>query len=639
MMSRFSLSLALFFLLCGHMQIGYAQLQANSPNKEAQQAYEQAGRMIAIKSYGQAAELLGKAVKLDPRFAKAWQQMGDLARIRQDYTSAKENYRKVLAIDPEFYRGTYLGLAESELNTADYTSALQHLRKYESYPDILEATRKLIAKYIGDAEFSLKAVSDPVPFKPVRLNDGVNTNDHEYFPVLTADGETLIFTRRIGQNEDFYKSNLIDGKWTTASPLSSAINTPQFNEGAQCISPDGLYLFFTGCNRPDGKGRCDIYLTRREGKEWAKPFNIGPPVNTDGWESQPSISPDGRTLYFVSNRTGGIGGYDIWKSSLVEGGEWSQPVNLGPKVNTPYDEQAPFIHADNETLYFSSNGWPGLGNRDIFLSRKDAQGNWQTPQNLGYPINTAGEETGLTISSDGKTAFFSATKADDSKGMDLFSFGLPAKIAPKPVTYVKGTVADKKTGELLFATLRITDVTSGELLYDDTSDPGSGEFLATLPAGKVIALAIEKEGYLFYSANFTLTTPASVARPFLVRALLEKIEVGGMVVLNNVFFNTNKYELLPESRSELQELIKLLTANPSLVIEISGHTDNKGDDKLNQVLSENRAKAVYEFLVANKIAAKRLTFKGYGAGKPIADNATEEGRKTNRRTEFRVTAK
>jgi outer membrane protein OmpA-like peptidoglycan-associated protein len=398
-----------------------------------------------------------------------------------------------------------------------------------------------------------------------------------------------------------------------------------------------MYLFFTGCNRPQGMGSCDIYISRREGKEWSKPFNIGAPVNTPGWESQPSLSADGRTLYFVSTRSGGVGGYDIWKSELKDGGEWSAPINLGPTINTPYDEQSPFIHPDDQTLYFSSNGWPGLGNKDIFMSRKNnATGNWQTPLNLGYPINTFGEESSLTISSNGRTAFFASDQKGGFGGMDIYSFELPEKLRPNLVTFVKGQVFDKDSNEPLDGTIQIINLNTGKAVYDDVADLESGEFLATMVVGNTFALNVSKAGYLFYSENFSLKDQKSNT-PYLIKVPLQKITIGGMVTLNNVFFDTNKFDLLPESKVELQQLISFLQKNPKVAIEISGHTDNVGEDRKNMLLSENRAKAVYSYLIANKINASRLTYKGYGETRPAGENDTEEGRQRNRRTEFSIT--
>jgi outer membrane protein OmpA-like peptidoglycan-associated protein len=452
----------------------------------------------------------------------------------------------------------------------------------------------------------------------------------------------IIFTRQENHNEDFYKSVKRNGEWLVAEFLSKEINTSNFNEGAQNISPDGNYLFFTGCNRPDGLGRCDIYISKREGNDWSKPFNIGGPVNTAGWESQPSISADGRTLYFVSTRQGGYGGYDIWSSELNTDGTWSSPVNLGPEINTSYDEQSPFIHPDNESLYFSSNGWPGMGNKDLFLSRKaysgEKQTGWQKPENLGFPINTFAEESGLSISSNGKLAFFSSNQKEGFGKLDIYSFELPEKLKPKAVTYVKGNVFDNLSKEVLDAHIQITNLANGKTIYDEIADPETGVFLATLPAGKSYGLTVSKEGYLFYSQNFTLLGNLE-NQPFSMDISLQKINIGGMVILNNIFFETNKYDLLPESMIELQQLILFLRENPTVSIEIGGHTDNIGEDQSNLFLSRDRSKTVYEYLIKNKIPLKNLSFKGYGEGQPISDNNTEQGRKNNRRTEFKITNK
>src|SRR5690606_16785029 len=245
----------------------------------------------------------------------------------------------------------------------------------------------------------------------------INSPYDEYFPRLTADYRHIIFTRKENNRENFYESTQdSSGEWQTASLSQGDINSELYNEGAHCISPDGKYLFFTGCNRPDGLGSCDIYVSRREGNFWGAPFNIGAPINSGGWEAQPALAADGRTLYFVSNRGGGQGGYDIWKSTLEGDGQWGAPVNLGPAVNTRYDESSPYIHADNRTLYFASNGWPGFGEKDIFRSQLDSTGKWQKPPvNLGYPINDHHEQSALTVSMNGKQAFFS-TRRDDGVG-------------------------------------------------------------------------------------------------------------------------------------------------------------------------------------------------------------------------------
>lgn len=624
-------------LLMGICSLAYAQKKNVSSNKQAQKAYELASQSVSYKYYDKAIEQLKQAVLLDRDFVAAHQQMGDIYRKLSDYTNAKTSYERVLEIDPDFLPLTYFGLGESELNTGQYANALKHFQKYASTPGLQEPSIKLVEKMIADARFSLDAIKTPVNFQPRNMGASINTKEQEYLPVVTADEKILIFTRQANRNEDFYKSSQTDSSWSVSEPLSKNINTTIYNEGAQCISPDGMYMFFTGCNRPDGLGRCDIYLSKREGKNWSTPFNIGGPVNTPGWESQPSLTADGKTLYFVSTRPGGKGGYDIWKADLKEDGSWTVPINMGPSINTPYDEQSPFIHADGQTLYFSSNGWPGLGNKDLFMSRKDTSGkNWSKPKNLGYPINTFGEESGLTITSDGKKAFFSSDQKGGFGGLDIYSFELPVALRPIKVTYVHGTVSDAETKEVLDAKIQIINLNTNQIIFDDVSDFETGEFLATMTVGKTFGLNVSKEGYLFYSKNFTLNTNLS-DKPFDIGVPLQKIKVGGLVVLNNIFFDTNKFNLLPESMVELEQLITFLNTNPKISIEISGHTDNLGDDGSNLTLSENRAKTVYNYLIANRISPSRLSFKGYGETLPVAENNTEEGRKNNRRTEFKIT--
>jgi len=617
--------------------LAYSQKNIKSENKQAQKKYETANQSLSYDLYDKAISELQEAVKYDNQFAAAYQRLGDINRLLKKYDLAKQSYKKVLEIDPEFDQRTFWGLAQSEFYTGNYTAALELFIRYSNWPNLSEDNKKQAAKFIRDCQFSVNAIQNPVPFKPVNLGSAINTSQEEYLPAITADEETIIFTRRTNNNEDFYTSSKLNNKWKKSVSLSDNINTSTFNEGAQCISPDGMYLFFTGCNRPDGNGRCDIYVCKREGKDWSKPFNLGPPVNTSAWETQPSLTANGRTLYFVSSRAGGMGGEDIWKTELLDGGKWSEPVNLGPNINTPYNEHSPFIHHDNTTLYFASDGWPGLGNKDLFLSKKDDSGNWSKPLNLGYPINTSGEESGLTVSSNGLTAFFASDMKGGFGGMDIYSFDLPKPLRPEIVTYVKGNVFDAKTKEPLDANILITALKTNTIAFEDISDYETGDFLATMPAaGKSFGLSVDKKGYLFYSENFSLEKSVVPDKPYKLSIPLHKIEVGGMVMLKNIFFDTNKFELLPESKAELLQLINFLNENPTVSIEIAGYTDNVGEDKSNLLLSENRANTVYKYLIANKIAASRLTFKGFGENNPVASNATEEGRQQNRRTEFKI---
>jgi outer membrane protein OmpA-like peptidoglycan-associated protein/tetratricopeptide (TPR) repeat protein len=615
----------------------FSQQPYATNNREAISYYALANRAIDDHFYEEAITQLKKAINIDNKFTEAYALLADVYRLQRNYTPAIDDYRKVLALNPDFSRAVYIKLGELEVNSAQYTKAQTHLEKYLTYPNISVSNSSFARKLIKDCAFSINALQNPVPFKPVNMGPEINTAADEYSPAATADEKTLIFTRQINANEDFYQSIKEDGKWKKATYLSNNINTPNYNEGSEAISQDGKFLFFTGCNRPDGLGRCDIYIAQKKGDDWGKPVDLSPPVNTSGWESQPSISADGQTLYFVSNRKGGYGGYDIWKSRLTKGG-WGEPENLGPNINTAYNEQSPFIHADDSTLYFCSNGWPGMGGQDLFVSKLGKDGQWQKPENLGYPINTNGDESGLTITADGVTAFFSSNNLGGYGGFDIYTFELPPKVRPHIVTYVKGVVEDIKTKQPLEAAVEIIDLQNNQPVYRDYSAAEQGDFLVTLTSGKNYGLNISKSGYLFYSENFSLVGHTT-NNPFDILVLLEPIEIGNKVILKNIFFETNKFDLKPESKSELQKLIDFLSVNPTLHIEISGHTDNVGNDQANLVLSQNRAKAVYDYLVASKINPERLIYKGYGKTQPIAPNDTEEGRAKNRRTEFKITGK
>ncbi len=482
----------------------FAQKQYSTNNKEAIKFYTLANESIGYQQYDQALDQLKQSIASDDQFAEAHNQLGNVYRYKHRYAEAFTEFTRTISLNPNYNHAVYLNLGDVSLMLGKYNEAKTVLNQYLAFNEVLPKDRATAQKLLIDCDFSLQAVQHPVDFKPVNLGNAINSAADEYLPNVTADESTLIFTRKTGNNEDFYQSKKLSGNWTNATGLSNKINTPDFNEGAQSLTQDGQYLFFTGCNRPDGRGRCDIFLSHKNSTDWDKPFNLGEPINTPGWESQPSISADGRTLYFVSLRKGGYGGYDIWKSNLTDKG-WSEPENLGPNINTPYDEQSPFIHPDNQTLYFNSNGWPGLGGKDLFLSRKDQNGKWQKPENLGYPINSGGDENGLTLTANGSYAFFSSNNLKGAGGYDIYTFELPEKLRPTVVTYVKGTVKDAQTKQAIDADVQIVDLKTNQLIFQNVNALNQGQFLATLPTGKDYGLNISRPGYLFYSENFSLS--------------------------------------------------------------------------------------------------------------------------------------
>lgn len=605
----------------------------SSNNKKALKAYEQAQEHIAAKHYEPAVTALYEAIAEDPAFTEAFQVLGDVFRLQGDHQNAVTNYRKVLELQPGFSIRTKYNLGLSLFQLEEYTDAKALFEA--CLPEMKGDKRQFasLSKHIANCRFAEKAIASPLPFEPVNMGAAVNSAADEYLPAITVDGNTLIFTRKDQAGEDFYISRKKES-WQPAGFLSEQINTPMFNEGAEAISPDGQTLFFTICGKPDGIGSCDIYFSRLDGDQWSAPQNLGEPVNSRAWESQPSLSPDGKTLYFASNREGTLGGIDLWVSTLGEDGLWSEPQNLGPAINTAYEEQSPFIHPDNQTLYFTSEGWPGMGGKDIFFSRKK-EGRWQEAENIGYPVNTVKDESSLVVSADGSTAYFASNNLDGHGGYDLYTFEMPTHARPVFVSYIKGKVMDAASGEALSARVELIDMEGGELLFSSHSNKLDGAFLASLPAGNDYVFNVSAPGYLFHSGSFFLEDQTAM-EPYQLEIGLTKIAGGEKVVLNNIFFETGSYKLKPASNIELDKVIRFMRENPDLVIEISGHTDNVGSEEYNLELSESRAKAVYAYLVRGILKPERFRFKGYGESQPVAGNDEEEGRAKNRRTELKI---
>lgn len=573
---------------------------------------------------------LDKAIKIYPDYTEAKTLMADYFMAIKKYDTAvailEACYRK------EGFQPRYIFfLAEACLRINQTDKAAYYAQQYLSQPLLNPGAMRKSEQIIRNAQFAAEAKKNPVPFQPKNLGAAINTEHWEYFPYMTPDGKLLAFTRLQNNQEDIYVSTKTEKGFSPAVSLGNIINTAD-NEGAETMNADGTLLFFTACNRMDGYGSCDIYFSQKLKGNWTAAMGIGKPINTSAWEAQPSFSSDGRALYFASSRPGGLGGKDIWVSYLDEQLKWSEPQNLGPNINTANDDQCPFIHADNQTLYFTSAGWPGMGGGDIYISRKTDTG-WTKAENLGYPINTETDDNGLAVSYDGKMAFLASNRENGFGGLDIYSFELPEKMQPKRITYLKATVRDAVTKQLLQANYSMTDL---ETKKESKGVTQNGSFFATLEVNKNNALQIQQEGYLFYSRNINLTAEASATKPFEMEVLLQPISANGKITLNNVFFDFDKSELKPESFAELDKLVELLLKNPAVKMEIAGHTDSKGDKKYNLLLSQKRAESVMEYLLKKGIDKLRLTAKGYGDTQPVAPNDTEENQAKNRRTEVKV---
>jgi outer membrane protein OmpA-like peptidoglycan-associated protein/tetratricopeptide (TPR) repeat protein len=589
--------------------------------------------------YISSVKMINEALKIEPKFVDAYLSLAGIDAELKNYTSSVSNFEKAFSLDSVYAKDFFLPYSMSLAGCGRFNDALNAVNNFLLTPKLNERSMKSGEFRKKTYEFAIDyAQTHPdknYVFDLQNMGDSINTPDLEYFPSLTIDGKKLIFTKRISNKESFYESDRQNDVWGKAFPLAGKINSQDNNVGAQNISQDGQWLIYTGCNFPEGEGSCDLYISYLTKNGWSEPQNLGRNVNSEFWESTPSLSPDKRDLYFSSNRTGGYGGKDIWVSHRTEKGNWGIPENLGPDINTSGDESTPFIHADNQTLYFNSNGLPCYSEKpDLFVTRKLADGKWSKPENLGYPINTIDDEGSMIVDADGKTAYYSSDKIDTKGGLDIYTFELRKDLRPLKTLWAKGKVYDNKTKAGLPSTVVLTDVNSRETVSKLQTDE-DGNYLITLPVGKDYAFNVHRKGYLFYSQNYNIDS-TSTDSVFNVDIPLESIEANAKIILKNVFFDTKKTDLKPASITELDNVVRLMNENPNMKILISGFTDNVGKPADNLKLSTGRAVAVVNYLVAKGLKKERLSFKGLGEAKPIATNDTEEGRALNRRTELSV---
>ncbi|MCY7310004.1 MAG: OmpA family protein [Chitinophagaceae bacterium] len=617
----------------------FAQYDPAKINPKAVQLYKRAMERIDDGNLASAAGILQQAIQTDQNYVEAYLSLAAIYGKLKSYKSSTTAYEKAFPIDPVYTLDYKLAYSIQLAGSGEFQKALDAVnelltKKPPKNPTSLAAAQKRKQSYEFAIDYEKNNPVKNYLFAPQNIGGNVNTAEPEYLPSLTIDGKELVFTRRInGTNEDFYYSKSNAGQWTPAKPIEGGINTPM-SEAGQNISSDGQWFVFTAINRQDSYGNYDLYISHLTPQGWGEAINLGGRVNSDQWDAQPSLSPDKRDLYFASRRMGGLGGKDIYVCHLLQNGRWSEPENMGAGINTPGDDECPFIHADNQTLYFVSNGLPGYGGNDIFVTRKGYDGKWEKAKNLGYPINTINDEGTIFVAADGKTAYYASDRNDSKGAHDIYSFELRQDIRPIKTLWVKGQVSDKKTMKGIPSSVELIDLTTKQTITKVLTDE-TGNYFITLPVGKDYAFNVNRKGYLFYSDNFLMMnkSPDSVYQKNI--ALLP-IEMNARVVLKNIFFDVGKFELKSASQVELEKLVHLLTENRTLKIEISGYTDNVGKPADNLALSNNRAKSVVTYLVSKSIPVQRLTAKGYGETKPIADNKTEEGRALNRRTEMKV---
>lgn len=477
--------------------------------------------------------------------------------------------------------------------------------------------------------------------------DAINSAFADFAPVISADGSTLMFTSRRPVTEKEVKAgkpvkerifisayDKVTGKWSNATVLGPEVNSPGRNNSAIALSHDGQRLLIF---RDDIKGNGDIYESILKGSKWSEAVRLPEPLNSAYHESSACYSHDGKTIYFVSNRKGGIGGRDIWFATRKSGSEWNEPINLGSEINTRQDEEGVFMHPDGKTLYFSSRGHNTKGGHDIFRSKFE-NGKWSVPENLGKPLNTQGDDVFFVLEANGLKGYYASSAPGGMGNVDIYfvSF-VPVEKGPK-LTILKGMIYDEVTKAPVEATIEIIDNSNSDNKFTISSNSESGNYLLSLPAGKNYGISVNAPGYLFHSENIYMPDTSDYTE-IEKNIGLKKLEIGNTIVLNNIFYDFDKSTLRSESMNELEKLEALLIQNNTLTIELSSHTDGKGTDEYNLKLSQARAQSVVDYLKAKGIAESRLIPKGYGKSKPIASNDTEEGRQMNRRTEFKIISK
>ena len=608
---------------------------SNAQNKDAIKCYNQAIYDKGLNKIDEAILSLQKAIQKDPTYLLAHFELGRIYLAQLKYKEAITPFLYIHQSDTNYTPVLLESLGDAYFGSDSYREAAFYYNKYINH-DMVDLLRNpYIFIKLAHCEFCLSTkLFHAVTFE--NMGPSINTSGEEYFPSTNANESKLYFTHRKSINfrddEDIYVTSYENKKWKNATPIIGPINTNE-NEGAHTISPNGKFLIFTSCNRKNQfvqTNSCDLYISKKNGDIWSNPNFMAATINTNAWESQPTIAADGKTIFFVSNRTGGYGGLDIWYCELDDKGNFGLAINAGSEINTKFDEEKPFMHPDGETFYFVSNGHAGYGKKDIFKTKK-LNNIWLSPQNIGKPFNSHEDENGIFINALGTKGYIASNRVNGLGGMDIYTFEVPESIRPRPTSYIVGVVKDENNIPKA-AKGSIHDFITNKVYYTFSTDSITGEYIATLPTGKKYFINIYKDGYLFQTEKIDLLN--SESKEIQHSITLSAIEKGKKMTLKNTYFDVNKFILKDESFTELDRVVEFMNQNTKVRLEIAGHTDNTGDAVKNKLLSQQRAEAVMNYLIKQGIDVHRLKAVGYGSEKSIADNATEEGKAKNRRTEI-----
>ncbi|MBL8003038.1 MAG: PD40 domain-containing protein [Flavobacteriales bacterium] len=573
-------------------------------------------------------------------------------------------FEKAAALDPTLPRVHFL-LGYAYQNNAEWDKAIAAFEKHKELNrgtmDPVE-TYNQYDKHITECKYGRSFAASPVRAMVTNAGPRINSEVADYGVLISADGEQMMFTSRRSNTtggrmnkatdeyfEDVYSCSLVNGEWTEPVPMAPPVNT-NGNDASVGLYNDGRTLVIYR----DARGTGDLYESRRKGDSWSEPEAMGANINTKGHESSAWYSFDRQWLYFVSDREGGIGGQDIWRSPWVEDlSDWGEPENLGPMVNTIHDEDGIFVHPDGRTIYFSSKGHTTMGGYDVFKSELKGE-QWTKAVNLGWPVNGPDDDLYFVLTADGRTGYFSSVRGggmgeDDiyrvdflpePPAQDLVSAGggapVPEAGEHASTVMIKGKVKDLRMLGGMEAEIDMLDLQDARLVARFSSDPSTGEFMVVVPGGREYAMHVRAKGYLFHSENIAVPATGEAGVNAHLNIAMQPIEAGSQVVMRNIFFERDKADLAPASLAELDRLLLMMRENPATRIEVGGHTDSDGSASHNDELSTARARAVADHLIANGIREERVEAKGYGATKPMAPNDTPQNKQLNRRTEVKV---
>lgn len=615
-------------------------------NVTAKKHYKKAKRLLEDMRFSESTKYLNKAVDVQDDYSDAYYLLGRIYDIKENKEQAQFNYEKTIDICPMHSPEVYWNLATLTFESQSYALSKKYYTTYLQFMSLPDENRAKAREQIKLVDFYHSLYSSPVPFDPKPVK-GICTKGDEYLTALSPDNELAYYTRRSTKQEigmlreetveEFTFSKLVDGSFDKGKKMPYPFNMRP-NEGGPSLSIDNRELFFTICANEKGYKNCDIYYSKKKYENWSDLKRLKYPINkNDSWESQPTISSDGNTLIFSSIREGGVGGSDIYSVNRDENGKWGNLQSLS--INTEGNEKSPFLHPDSETLYFSSDTHLGLGGLDIFYCKKDSTGNWTNPVNIGYPINSENDDLAFFVSTDGKTAYFSSNKLSGVGGWDLYEFPLYKSARPEKVLFVKGEVKAEQ-GELLFdAVVELQSMKTKQITKIEVNQE-SGQYvgLVNVEEDEDYMITVKSKDYAFNS-QYILSTDDTFQKPANLDFKMQAIDEGKSFRINNIYFNTDAFNLNSQAQNVLNSFADFMKLNPSVYVAIHGHTDNVGDEKSNLDLSSKRAKAVHDYLIEIGVNSSRLSYQGFGELKPLVSNDDLSGKATNRRTEFYIIKK